>query len=86
MPQVTNAPVIGKVAQTGAERVLGSALGGVIGYLVYECGSQIWKEDSNLDGVCHMLLQFAAPSLLVAPAAAVILRYRASPLSELHKQ
>ncbi len=36
-------PVIGKLSQVGAERILGTILGGVIGYGVYEAGEKYWE-------------------------------------------
>ncbi|BDA46028.1 hypothetical protein COCOBI_08-1200 [Coccomyxa sp. Obi] len=48
---VVNAPVIGKIAQTGAERILGSVAGGTLGYLVYEIGHRLWDPDTRTDGI-----------------------------------
>ena len=36
-------PVIGKLSQVGAERVLGTILGGVVGFAVYEAGEKFWE-------------------------------------------
>ena len=46
--QVVSAPVIGKVAQVGIERVVGTVIGGWTGYAVYMLGSQVWN--STTDG------------------------------------
>ncbi|CAL8462165.1 g1696 [Coccomyxa elongata] len=48
---VVNAPVIGKIAQTGAERILGSVAGGTLGYVVYEVGHRLWDPDTRTDGI-----------------------------------
>ena len=45
--QVVSAPVIGKVAQVGIERVLGTVIGGWTGYAVYMLGSQVWNETTD---------------------------------------
>ncbi len=45
--QVVSAPVIGKVAQVGIERVVGTVIGGWTGYAVYMLGSQVWNETTD---------------------------------------
>lgn len=45
--QVVSAPVIGKVAQVGIERVVGTVIGGLTGYAVYMLGSQVWDETTD---------------------------------------
>lgn len=47
--QVVTAPVIGKVAQTGVERMVGTIVGGWLGYGTYVMGRKVWDEFS--DGV-----------------------------------
>ena len=47
--QVVSAPVIGKVAQTGVERMVGTIVGGWLGYGTYIVGRKIWNDFS--DGV-----------------------------------
>ena len=42
-----SAPVIGKVAQVGIERVVGTVIGGWTGYAVYMLGSQVWNETTD---------------------------------------
>lgn len=44
---VVSAPVIGKVAQVGIERVVGTVIGGWTGYAVYILGSQVWNETTD---------------------------------------
>ncbi|CAL5227833.1 g10862 [Coccomyxa viridis] len=46
-----SAPVIGKVAQTGAERILGTFVGGSLGFLTYIVGRTFWTPDTRSDGV-----------------------------------
>ncbi|KAL3144934.1 hypothetical protein ABBQ32_003441 [Trebouxia sp. C0010 RCD-2024] len=46
---VVSAPVIGKVAQVGIERVVGTVIGGWTGYAVYMLGSQVWN--TTTDGI-----------------------------------
>ena len=41
--------------QTGAERILGTVVGGTLGYLVYEIGHRVWDPDTRTDGVRLML-------------------------------
>ena len=43
--------VIGKVAQTGAERILGTFVGGSLGFLTYIVGRTFWTPDTRSDGV-----------------------------------
>ncbi len=43
--------VIGKVAQTGAERILGTFVGGSLGFLTYIIGRTFWTPDTRSDGV-----------------------------------
>ena len=43
--------VIGKVAQTGAERILGTFVGGSLGFLTYIVGRTFWSPDTRSDGV-----------------------------------
>lgn len=54
--------VIGKVAQTGAERILGTFVGGSLGFLTYVVGRTFWDPDTRSDGarllalspfICH---------------------------------
>ena len=54
--------VIGKVAQTGAERILGTFVGGSLGFLTYIVGRTFWDPDTRSDGagllalylfICH---------------------------------
>ena len=63
--QVVSAPVIGKVAQVGIERVVGTIIGGWTGYAVYMLGSKFWDETtdgeqrafiSRTDKQAHMLV------------------------------
>ena len=49
--QVVSAPVIGKVAQVGIERVVGTIIGGWTGYAVYMLGSTVWN--TTTDGMLH---------------------------------
>ena len=42
--------VIGKVAQTGAERILGTFVGGSLGFLTYIVGRTFWDPDTRSDG------------------------------------
>ena len=49
--QVVSAPVIGKVAQVGIERVVGTVIGGWTGYAVYMLGSTVWN--TTTDGMLH---------------------------------
>lgn len=39
-------PVIGKLSQVGAERVVGTILGGVLGFCVFEIGEKFWTQRS----------------------------------------
>lgn len=55
---VVSAPVIGKVAQVGIERVVGTVVGGLTGYAVYMLGSQVWNETT--DGI---VLSFGAAAV-----------------------
>ena len=45
------AQVIGKVAQTGAERIIGTVTGGTLGFLTYKVGRLYWDPDTRSDGV-----------------------------------
>ena len=44
------AQVIGKVAQTGAERIIGTVTGGTLGFITYKAGRLVWDEDTRSDG------------------------------------
>ena len=61
-----NAPVLGKVAQTGVERIIGTLVGGICGYAVFRIGSNFWGpiSDGILLSVAVMLM--AAASVIVA--------------------
>ncbi len=63
--QVINAPVLGKVAQTGVERIVGTIVGGICGYAVFRIGENHWGPVS--DGI---LLSLAA--MLVAASSVII--------------
>ena len=52
--QVVSAPVIGKVAQVGIERVVGTVVGGLTGYAVYMLGSQVWNETTDGEGFSNL--------------------------------
>ena len=41
--------MIGRVAQTGVERMLGTAVGGLVGFACYAAGRNVWN--SATDGV-----------------------------------
>ena len=51
--QVVSAPVIGKVAQVGIERVVGTVIGGWTGYGVYMLGSRFWNGTTDGRSSCH---------------------------------
>ncbi|KAK9843259.1 hypothetical protein WJX74_009376 [Apatococcus lobatus] len=63
---VINAPVLGKVAQTGVERIIGTLVGGICGYAVFRIGSNFWGpvSDGILLSVAVMLM--AGASVIVA--------------------
>ncbi|KAK9806935.1 hypothetical protein WJX72_007993 [[Myrmecia] bisecta] len=67
---VVSAPVIGKVAQTGFERILGTIIGGWLGYGTFMVGRLFWNE--TFDG---LVLSVAA--FLVA-ASHVVIGYKLS--------
>ena len=48
--------VIGKVAQTGAERILGTFVGGSLGFLTYIVGRTFWDPDTRSDGASLLAL------------------------------
>lgn len=62
--QVVSAPVIGKVAQVGIERVVGTVIGGLTGYAVYMLGSQVWNETTDGEG-CSNLTERMLPAFAV---------------------
>ncbi len=47
---VITQPVIGKLSQVGAERVVGTILGGVLGFCVFEIGEKFWTQRSVARG------------------------------------
>ena len=57
--QVVSAPVIGKVAQVGIERVVGTIIGGCTGYAVYILGSQVWNPFTDGEPTSSKSLQHA---------------------------
>ena len=46
---MVQAPVIGRVAQTGVERMIGTVIGGMVGFGTYVAGRDVWNEVT--DGV-----------------------------------
>ena len=68
--QVINAPVLGKVAQTGVERIIGTITGGICGYVVFRVGSNFWGPVS--DGILLSI------STMLVAATSVIIAYKLS--------
>ena len=60
--QVINAPVLGKVAQTGVERIIGTLVGGTCGYTVFRIGSTFWGpvSDGIMLSIAEMLMAMAS--------------------------
>ena len=59
--------VIGKVAQTGAERILGTFVGGSLGFLTYIVGRTFWSPDTRSDGVNMRCAPCWSHSMKLAP-------------------
>ena len=59
--------VIGKVAQTGAERILGTFVGGSLGFLTYIVGRTFWDPDTRSDGASLLAQPFTALSAAILP-------------------
>lgn len=45
--EVTEPPLCSQAAQTGMERCLGTMLGGLTGYLVFEIGEYFWNDQTD---------------------------------------
>ena len=73
--QVVSAPVIGKVAQVGIERVLGTVIGGWTGYAVYMLGSRFWNETTDGEVPCppnaHRIFQQCVRHPLILPISTI---------------
>ena len=65
------AQVIGKVAQTGAERIIGTLVGGTLGFITYKVGRLYWDPDTRSDGV-----RLLKHPLFRGPLSALLYRLR----------